>query len=583
MKEVTVCSFRDFLLTEGIVDTEVLDNYQSEALKKGVTLFKLVVEKEAVHQNVENFLIKTSKCLGCKYFSLKDDLRTKMEIPENVSKSLFICTEVVPLKQSHKGGNGKRVLDVAVKDPFNIQIRDLMAQSLPEFKINWHIAHPTVVDYAVKYLKSLRPDMGQKDIIPVDFTSGKAATLQLHIESASVPEMINWFLFRAHEIRASDIHIEPGESILIIRLRVDGVLIEEASMPMELHPELTSRIKILSEMNLAEKRLPQDGRFEVRVREDNIDLRVSTFPTVYGEKVVMRLLNKDALQPSLESIGFGGVDLVRFKRALKNPFGMIIISGPTGSGKTTTLYSALNTLPLADVNVVTVEDPVEYRLTGVHQLQVKEKIGLTFASALRTILRQDPDVILVGETRDSETAAISVRAALTGHVVLTTLHTNDSVGVVTRLLDMGIEPYLLASALSMAMSQRLVRMVCWDCQETISGVEVLERLFAGGVTEERLKELNINVNTESFYEWGRGTDCKKCRNTGYFGRHAVLELFEVDARMKKVIAEIPFNEAKLRQLAKEQGMKTLMEHGIQLIEERTTTFEELIRVLGEHQ
>jgi type IV pilus assembly protein PilB len=355
---------------------------------------------------------------------------------------------------------------------------------------------------------------------------------------------------------------------------------EEVSLSMELHSEIVSRIKILTEMNLAEKRMPQDGRFNVKVRDKGLDLRVSTFPTLNGEKVVMRLLEKDALQPSLESIGFTGRNLEQFKRALKNPLGMIIISGPTGSGKTTTLYSAISTLNVSEINAVTIEDPVEYRLEGVQQLQVKEKIGLTFAAALRNILRQDPDVIMVGEIRDVETAQIAVRAALTGHVVLSTLHTNNAVGVVTRLLDMGIDGFLLRAALTMVMSQRLVRLICDKCRESVSGRVVLERLSAKNVTEKRIEELGLKIDPNGYYDMGRG--CRNCRDTGYRGRHAVIEAVELDDRMKEIINMRPFDEGMLRQAAKDTGMVSLIEHGQSLVADGRTTYEEIIRVLGEY-
>jgi len=378
---------------------------------------------------------------------------------------------------------------------------------------------------------------------------------------------------------ASDIHIEPTEDFLLVRNRVDGILHEDTSLPVALHPEIASRVKIISGMDVAEKRRPQDGRIGSVIRGNPIDVRVSSYPTIYGEKVVMRLLDKNALRPSPEHLGMLARDLRLLYDKLDAPFGLVMISGPTGSGKTTTLYSCLGSIDKKSKNVLTVEDPVEYRLKGVHQMQVNDKIGLTFASGLRTMLRQDPDVIMVGECRDVETAGMAIQASLTGHIVFSTIHTNDAVGVVTRLLDMGIDPFLVANALTLAIAQRLVRKICPHCKTTVSGEEIRQSLENDGISAERLKALNIDI--DPYLTYAKGSGCVHCRNTGYSGRQAVFEVFEMNNAARTAIMSPGFNADHLRHEARENGMTTLIAHGMHMIEEGITTHAEVIRVLGE--
>ena len=380
-------------------------------------------------------------------------------------------------------------------------------------------------------------------------------------------------------MNASDVHIEPTEDSMLARNRVDGILHVDATLPLALHQEVVSRIKIMSGMDVAEKRRPQDGRIGALIRGAPIDVRVSSYPTVYGEKIVMRLLDKSALRPSPEGLGLRANDLKLLKEKIGAPYGLIMISGPTGSGKTTTLYSCLGSIDKIGNNVLTIEDPVEYRLRGVHQLQVNEKIGLTFASGLRTILRQDPDVIMIGECRDKETANMAIQASLTGHIVFSTIHTNDAVGVVTRLLDMEIDPFLVANAVSLAVAQRLVRRVCRHCKTSVSGAEVLKELRGEGVSEERLVELGVNIDPDFLYVHGAG--CVHCRNTGYQGRQAVFEMFEMTREARAMIMSSNFNADELRAMAMKNGMTTVMSHGLHLVDEGESTHSEVLRVLGE--
>ena len=463
-------------------------------------------------------------------------------------------------------------------DPFDLVAHDWV-QRCAGRRAERVLVHPDVFFPTMRRLKDQRNQEAPGVGLSIDFSDDDEARVRDVTGHVDVPQMVNYFLHRAHMNGASDIHIEPTEEQMIVRNRVDGILHEEISMPKALHAEAVSRLKILSGMDVAEKRRPQDGRMAVTIRNNPIDIRVSSYPTVYGEKFVLRLLDKNALRPSVDTLGLMDRDLRLLKEKLNAPHGLIMISGPTGSGKTTTLYSCLGGLDKTSKNVLTVEDPVEYQLPGVHQMQVNSKIGLTFASGLRTILRQDPDVIMVGEIRDTETAAMAVQAALTGHLVFSTIHTNDAVGVISRLRDMGIEPFLISNALSLAIAQRLVRTICGHCRVAVPGVEILQQLHNEGVTQKRLETLNINIIPDFDYTQGGG--CDRCRGTGYSGRQAVFELFEVTDEARSLILSKELNAGDLKRLSREKGMTSLITHGLQLVEDEVTTFQEIVRVLGE--
>jgi type IV pilus assembly protein PilB len=384
-------------------------------------------------------------------------------------------------------------------------------------------------------------------------------------DEAPVVRLINMIFVDAIRRGASDIHLEPYEKVFRVRFRMDGVLHEIMTPPKRLEAALTSRVKIMANLDIAERRLPQDGRIKLRYNQREIDLRVSTLPTIFGEKAVMRILDKEALQLDLGILGFDPWSLEQFGKAIRQPYGMILITGPTGSGKTTTLYSAIHTINSPDVNIMTAEDPVEYNLKGVNQCQVNEEIGRTFAAALRSFLRQDPDIILVGETRDLETAQIGIRAALTGHLVLTTLHTNDCPSTVARLLDMGIPPFLVSSALTVILAQRLGRKVCKDCRQPYEVDE--ESLVPYGHVPQGLGRVQ-------FY---KGKGCPACAFTGMKGRVAIYEVMPISEEMRTLILRnAPTNE--IRDLALSQGMKTLRQNGLQKVIEGVTTVEEVLRV-----
>jgi len=384
-------------------------------------------------------------------------------------------------------------------------------------------------------------------------------------DEASIIRFVNQVLKDAIELRASDIHLEPFEDEFRIRYRIDGEL-QEVPVPPQLkqfQPAIVSRVKILSHLNIAEKRLPQDGRIRVRIEDAEVDIRVSVIPMLHGEAVVMRLLRQNSTLRGLGEIGMNTRELEHFQHVLRMPHGIILVTGPTGSGKTSTLYTALNEINDAVRKIITVEDPVEYQLKGVNQIQVNEKSGLTFARGLRSILRHDPDVILIGEIRDAETAQIAVQASLTGHLVFSTLHTNDAPGALTRLVDMGVEPYLVASSLEAVLAQRLVRVLCPHCKQAdTSG------------TAQQLK-IKLGIPTENTIY--KSVGCRECRNTGFFGRHAIFEWMDTDEEIRQLILKSASTDL-VRAAARRAGMRTLAEDGWRLVAAGITTVEEVLSV-----
>ena len=388
------------------------------------------------------------------------------------------------------------------------------------------------------------------------------------VSQAPAIRLVNAIIERAITERASDIHMEPREGEFSVRMRIDGLLRDILTVPRELQAAVISRVKVMSGLDITERRVPQDGRFNVKMRDKDIDLRISTLPTVYGEKIVARLLDKSGMRLSRDSIGLVGDDMEKYKRLIRIKNGVILIVGPTGSGKSTTMYTMIGDLNQRDVNLVTLEDPVEYNIDGVNQVQINEKVGMTFASGLRSILRQDPDIIAIGEIRDGETADIAMRSAITGHVVLSTLHTSDALGTVERLIDMGVEPYLVASALKGVFSQRLVRRICPNCSEPYNP------------SEEEQSELGLSYDPERVFYRGKG--CPECFDTGYRGRTAVFEIFPLSIQVRRLIAKGAGREA-LETLLKDPaiGFVSLRENAIRLVEEGKTTGEEVLRVIYE--
>jgi type IV pilus assembly protein PilB len=395
--------------------------------------------------------------------------------------------------------------------------------------------------------------------------------------------MVNMILVEALRTRASDIHIEPQEKTLRLRYRIDGALIERPSPTKSYQPAIISRIKIMSELDIAERRIPQDGRFKIKALGKEVDIRVSILPSIFGEKIVMRVLDKSALFPNLSGLGLEAHAFKAMSHAIAQPHGIILVTGPTGSGKTTTLYSCLQELNTPDVNIVTCEDPVEYQLGGITQVQVNAHVGLSFAAALRSILRQDPDICLVGEIRDGETAEIAVKAALTGHLVLSTLHTNDAAGAIARLIDMGIPPFLIASSMILSQAQRLYRKLCTACRQEVE--LPLDVLQANRIDPELFRQIDAESGAgerrgkDGFMRIYRAVGCPKCGGSGYKGRGAIMEVLPIDEAIKELIMK-GGSSSEIREQARARGMVTLKETGLRKVKEGVTSLEAALEMTG---
>ena len=411
--------------------------------------------------------------------------------------------------------------------------------------------------------------LGTEVVFKEDEEEEDSNKLEAISREAPIIQLVNMLIVQGVKDRASDIHIEPNEKGLLIRFRIDGMLHDIRTLPNTIKSAVVSRIKILAKMDIAERRLPQDGRFQVKFGTREVDLRVSTIPTVFGEKVVLRLLDKSKGLIKLEQLGFIPEQLEEFKSIISKSYGIILLTGPTGSGKTTTLYAALNQVNSKDKNIITVEDPVEYKLNRINQIQIKPKINLTFANTLRSILRQDPDIIMVGEIRDAETAQIAVQAALTGHLVFSTLHTNDAASALTRLIDMDVETFLISSSVIAVIAQRLVRVICEKCKEEyIPGEGVLSGL--------NIKDKSNNDGKIKLY---RGAGCPFCKNTGYYGRTSIYELIVLDEEVRSLIIS-KASSSIIKDAAIKKGMNTLKDSGLEKVLQGITTIEEVLRVAG---
>jgi type II secretion system protein E len=469
------------------------------------------------------------------------------EILSKVPPSFLRRERIIPFKEE------EHFIEVATDNPFNLEGLK---------KLEWFFSKP-VKTFVVPFDEInafLMEREGKEEHEELEETTGE--DILTSTEEAPIVQFINDVLMTALRVRASDIHFEPFKDRMRIRFRVDGVLKTFREIPVSKVSAVTSRLKIMANLDIAEKRLPQDGRIMIRVGGKEVDIRVSTLPTYFGERIVLRLLSKESILYSTKELGLLEEDYKLFEKLIHTPHGIVLVTGPTGSGKTTTLYAALSEINNEEINIITVEDPVEYQLDGISQVQVKPDIGLTFASALRSILRQDPDVVMIGEIRDVETAEIAIQAALTGHLVFSTLHTNDSATSVTRLLDMGIEPFLVASSVVGVIAQRLVRKVCPYCKEEYTP------------TFEELRELGIENFKGSFY---RGRGCENCMGTGYLGRTAIYEILIVDGRIRKAILENKDSD-EIKRLAVNRGMKTLRMDGAEKVKMGITTPEEVLRV-----
>ena len=460
---------------------------------------------------------------------------------------------------------------IAIADPTNIETLDYIRLALGNNLKIFVATKPAIKQSIEKYyemetaLKMAEEEAtGSPELVAIKEDVDLAKLREMG-EEAPVIRIVNNFISQAIVEDASDIHVEPMENSLRIRYRVDGILHEKQSLPKSIQPGVVTRLKIISNMDIAERRVPQDGRLSLKFEGRPIDFRVSSIPSIFGEKVVLRILDRTASIKPLDQLGFSEYNLKRFENVISQPYGMILISGPTGSGKTTTLYSCLDRLNSPTKNIITVEDPVEYQLKGINQMQVNEKAGLTFATALRSILRQDPNIILIGEIRDAETARIAIESALTGHLVFSTIHTNDSSSIATRLIDMGIEPFLVASSLIGATAQRLIRKVCNYCKVPYNpSRDVLE---------------NLGFQIDESVTFYKGEGCDRCSNTGYKGRMAISEILPISPEIQKMILKRASSK-EISAQAKREGMKTLLDDAMTKAAEGLTTLEEVVRVVS---
>ncbi len=559
----------DLLVAEGLIDRERLQKALAEQKGTREKLGSVLVRLNLVDEDqLIGFLSRQYGVPSITVSQLDIDPEVLKLVPSQIAKKY----EVLPIKRT---GN---TLTLAMADPTNVFALDDVAfmtnlQVLPVVASQGAIRKVLERTYdsqpsaLTDVINELEGEVGDVEVVDDDEIGAKVDVFELKesADEAPVVRLANMLIVEAIRRGASDIHFEPYEKVFRVRFRIDGILHEIMTPPKRLEPALVSRVKIMANLDIAERRLPQDGHIKLRYNTHEIDFRISTLPTIFGEKTVMRLLDKEALQLDLTKLGFDPWSLEHFEKAIHSPYGMVLITGPTGSGKTTTLYSAIHTINSPDVNIMTVEDPVEYNLKGVNQVQVKDEIGRTFASALRSFLRQDPDIILIGETRDLETAQIGVRAALTGHLVLTTVHTNDCPSTVARLLDMGIPPFLVASSVLLMLAQRLVRKVCAECRDPYEADE--DSLIPYG-------HLPQGFGACTFY---KTKGCAACNNTGMKGRIAIYECMPITQEIRDLILHNA-STAEIREVAVNQGMKTLRESALMKVIEGTTTVEEALRV-----
>ena len=559
----------DVLIEDGLLLPNQLEEATQIQKEKGGRLLKILTDKQFVTD--QDMAFSMGRCLNVSPVNV-----ARIRIPEDIlgliPRDMAKANKLVPVARL----NGK--LFVAMADPTNVLAVDDVKRRVQLDVVPMIATEKAVMDalsgvHGGANMRQVLSKIEEEVEKPADGVEVQAkASEEIDIdrlaedsEDAPVIKIVNLIMVQAMRDKASDIHIEPFQKTLKLRYRVDGDLVPAESPPKALQLAITSRLKILAGLNIAERRLPQDGRFRIKVMGKEVDLRVSILPTSHGEKIVIRILDKSVLTGSIDQMGIDEETLLKLRKAIDAPHGMILVTGPTGSGKTTTLYSVLQELNNPQYNIVTVEDPIEYELGGVNQVAVRNDIGLDFASALRSILRQDPDIVMVGEIRDNETADIAVKAALTGHQVLSTLHTNDAAGAITRLDDMGIEPFLISSSILMTCAQRLVRRVCANCREEFQPEpEVFTRL-------------GIEQAETVFY---RGSGCDRCKGRGYLGRLAIIEALTVTESIRRLIMKRA-SAAVIKNQAVAEGMKTLRMVGVDKALEGQTTLEEVLRVAAD--
>ena len=562
-------SLEEILVEKKLITKDQLAQAQAEAKKLKVPLRKALLSLGMVKDS--DMIAVYEQQMKVPFVNLNSyiiDSKILSLIPEEYAKE----HNVIPL---FKAGD---IITVAMTDPFDVMVLDelrtmtkciiepvLTTEHDIKKAFSQYYGKDSSIDDVIKKIDEEEEIEQQK--IRDEEEELSPEKMRQAAEQAPIIKLVNLIISEGIKEGASDIHINPEEKMVRIRYRIDGVLREASTLPKNLQAAVISRIKIMSDMNIAIKRSPQDGRFRIKIEGSQIDMRVSSFPSIHGENIVMRILDPSSIMISLSDIGFYPEDLEKIYDLIRKPHGIILVTGPTGSGKTTTLYASLRTINSIDKNIITLEDPVEYQLEIIRQAQINPKAGLTFASGLRSILRQDPDVVMVGEIRDRETAEIAIQAAMTGHLVFSTLHTNDAPGALTRLTDMGIEPFLISSSVIGILAQRLVRKICPSCKESYKP------------SEKVLRDLGIeDISGKTVFYKGKG--CKNCKNSGYKGRVGIFELLITNEKIRELVLEKASADV-IRKAAQEAGMKTLRQDGLRKALDGTTSIEEVMRVTME--
>ena len=557
-----------FLLEENLVTQEQLDkalkDQEVHGGRLGTNLMKLgyITEKQLI-----SILSKQYNVPGVDLSTMDIEDGVLKLIPSNIATKY----ELIPLSRIGK------TLTVAMVNP-----DDIFALEDIKFSTGFEVQPVVTTEISIRnalekfyegqdLLQSVEKEMEavEEEVEVVEAGDKEAdedemSDIAAEIGSGPIVKLVNTIITKGVEAGASDIHVEPYDKELRVRFRIDGILREVMKPPKKMHKAVVSRIKIMAKMKIAEKRLPQDGRIKVRIKRKPIDFRVASMPTIYGEKMALRILDRSAISFNLEDLGFEKEQLEKFLQAIRMPFGIVLVTGPTGCGKTTTLYSALEKINSLEVNITTAEDPVEYSLVGVNQVQMREMVGLTFASALRSYLRQDPNIIMVGEIRDKETAEISIRASLTGHLVLSTVHTNTAAATITRLVNMGVQPFLLASTLNLVLSERLLRKICLNCMENVQ------------ISNDYLKRVGLNPDEFDGVTFHKGAGCPVCNGSGYKGRIGIFEVMTLTPGVRELILERVSTD-RIHVEAVKEGMRTLRDVAVEKLKKGSTTIEEVLK------
>ena len=557
------------LVKEKTLTQEQADRYELESLKNNIPLDKYLINRNYLPKQTVAKAI--SQYLNISYINV-DSVATDPQALSFINESLANKYKILPIAYNQATNS----LQIATANPNNFKLIDFLEKKTGK-RVIPVFAYSDDIKKAINtaYNQTLSPYVkaALKEVAVGNTTADKVDS-RVIINQAPITKIVNTILEFAMKSRASDVHIEPMENKSRVRYRIDGILEEKLTLPKSIHDSLVSRIKILSGMKIDEKRIPQDGRFTFRLGNKEVDLRVSSLPTTNGEKIVMRLLKKTGGMPSLFELGLRGTQLKHLEEAVAKPYGIILITGPTGSGKTTTLYSILSKLNKPGVNIMTLEDPVEYQLAGINQVQINPQAGLTFANGLRAFLRQDPNIILVGEIRDKETTQLAIQSALTGHLVLSTLHTNDSATSIPRLIDLGGEPFLISSVLNAVVAQRIVRRVCKYCQETYEPPAEIQKQVKnvlGDLLPQKYK------NNHQPIKLSRGKGCNECNFTGYYGRIGIFEVLKISPAINKMILR-EASAKEIEEKAREEGLTIMKQDGYLKALEGITTLEEVLRV-----